>query len=229
MCEKAGIPPDAAARDQIDQLVGTGILHRGLIVDCAECAHVAFVPIENVATTIRCQRCRADNYLTRARWRLPDDEPRWFYDLHPTARAFLESSANGHVPLLLSRHLSATSQWSFTDAPEFELLDNGQPVVETDLLALADRRLISAEAKTTNTLSQRRQERNDAARKRVLAAKLLMADRIVLATTKSSWDEASVKSMKSAIYAETWDSGAPPRLRTITGLGTGSVTDRFED
>jgi hypothetical protein len=229
MCDKAGIPSDMAIRDQIDGLVCAGVLQRGLIVNCAECAHIAFVPLENVATTIRCQRCRADNYLTRERWRQPDDEPRWFYDLHPTARALLESDANGHVPLLLSRHLRAQSQWGFADAPEFELLEDGEPVVEIDLLALADRRLISGEAKAIGALGKNKQGRNDAARKRVLAAKLLMADQIVIATTKDSWEPASVDSMKSAIRAQTWDAGAAPRLRIITGLGTASITDQFED
>ena len=190
-----GQAPAQTKPHEKSRLVRAGILHRGLIVDCAECAHVAFVPVENVATTIRCQRCRADNYLTRARWRQPDDEPRWYYDLHPTARAFLESSGNGHVPLLLSRHLRTRSQWGFTDAPEFELLKNGKPVAEIDLLALADRRLISAEAITTNALGKNRTERMDAARKRVLAAKLLMADQIILATTENSWERLSVENM----------------------------------
>ena len=111
MCGIAGITADAAARDQIDELVRGGILHRGLIINCAECAHVAFTPVENVGTTIQCQRCQADNYLTRARWRSPADEPLWFYDLHPTARDFLGASANGHVPLLLSRHLRSQTRW----------------------------------------------------------------------------------------------------------------------
>jgi hypothetical protein len=221
--------PGVVDRDKIDDLVRAGILHRGLIVNCAECANISFVPVENVATTIRCQRCRADNFLTRQRWHKPDDEPVWFYDLHPTARAFFGSSANGHVPLLLSRYLRAQSEWAFTDAPEFELLENNEPVVETDFLALADRRLIAAEAKTTNALGKTKQARNEAARKRVLAAKILMTDQIALATTQDSWDEASVESMKSAIDAETWAVGALPRLRVIAGLGTGSITDRFED
>jgi hypothetical protein len=229
MCEIAKVATDSDARDQIDALVRGGILHRGLILGCAECAHVAFVPIEDVGTTIRCQRCRADNDLTRARWRIPVDEPLWFYDLHPTARDFLGASANGHVPLLLSRHLRSQTQWDLSEAPEFELVKKGKAVAETDLLALTERRLVSAEAKTTNKLGKNSTERNDAARKRVLAAKLLMADQIILATTEPSWVDSSVKSMKSAIGAETWDTGTPPRLRIITGLGTASVTDRFED
>jgi hypothetical protein len=230
MCAKAGIAADATARDQIDELARTGILQRGLILECAECEDVAFTPVESVATTTRCQRCRADNYLTRARWRAPaDDEPTWFYDLHPTARAFLQSDANGHVPLLLSRHLRVSSRWSFTDAPEFELMQNAEPLVETDLLALADRQLLSAEAKTSNVLGKNGPQRNEAARKRALAAKLLMADQIVLATTQDTWQPVSVDSMKSAIQGTNWDGGTPPRLRLVTGLGTPSITDRFED
>jgi hypothetical protein len=229
MCGIAGIAADSDARDQIDALVSGGILHRGLILGCGECAHVAFVPVEDVGTTIRCRRCRADNDLTRARWRSPVDEPIWFYDLHPTARDFLGVSANGHVPLLLSRHLRSQTQWDLTEAPEFELVKKGKAVAETDLLALTERRLVSAEAKTTNKLGRNSAERSDAARKRVLAAKLLMADEIILATTEPSWVESSVKSIKSAIGAETWDTGTPPRLRIITGLGTASIGDRFED
>ncbi|ORW85969.1 hypothetical protein AWB92_26700 [Mycobacterium sp. IEC1808] len=102
-------------------------------------------------------------------------------------------------------------------------------MVETDLLALVDRQLISAEAKTTKTLGKNRAERMDAARKRVLSAKLLVADQIALATTQDSWERLSVENMKSAIDAETWDTGAAPRLRIVTGLGTESITDEFAD
>jgi hypothetical protein len=133
------------------------------------------------------------------------------------------------VPLLLSRHLRSKTQWDLDDAPEFELVKNKKPVAETDLLALTERHLISAEAKTKNTLGRNSNERNDAAEKRVLAAKLVMADQIILATTELSWVESSIKSMKSAIRAASWDTGAPPRLRIITGLGTATVTDRFAD
>jgi hypothetical protein len=43
------------------------------------------------------------------------------------------------------------------------------------LLALVDRQLIIAEAKSNNALGTKKQ-RNDAARKRVMAAKVLVAD-----------------------------------------------------
>ena len=104
-------------------------------------------------------------------------------------------------------------------------MKSGNPTVETDLLALADRRLSAAEVKATNTFGNNRQ---DAARKRALAARVLVADEICLATTKDDWEPASIAAMKSAISAETWPSGSIPRLRIIGKLGTLQVTDIIE-
>ena len=102
MCFIAGIDADSAARDTID----------GLLVICLACTHAAFIPIEDVATTIRCPRCLHHSDLTRERWKLPIEEPQWYYDLHPIARSLLKD--NGHVPLLLSQHLRSKSDQSFT-------------------------------------------------------------------------------------------------------------------
>jgi hypothetical protein len=223
MCSIAGIDADSAARDIIDGLLTAGFLHRGLLVICPACTHAAFIPIEDVATTIRCPRCLHHSDLTRERWKLPIEEPQWYYDLHPIARALLKE--NGHVPLLLSQHLRSKSDQSFTDAPEFELVKSGNPTVETDLLALADRQLSAAEVKATNTFGN---NRHDSARKRALAARVLVADEICLATTKDDWELASIEAMKSAIRAEMWPSGSIPRLRIIGKLGTLQVTDIIE-
>ena len=223
MCSIAGIDSDSAARDTIDGLLISGLLHRGLLVICPACTHTAFIPIEDAATTIRCPRCLHASDLTRERWKLPIEEPQWYYDLHPIARALLKE--NGHVPLLLSEHLRSKSEQSFTDAPEFELVKSGSPTVETDLLALVDRQLSAFEAKSTNTFGN---NKNAAARKRALAARVLVADEIGLATTEDDWELATINTMKSAIRAETWPSGSRPRLRIISKLGTPQVTDRLE-
>ena len=82
-----------------------------------------------------------------------------------------------------------------------------------------------AEAKCTNTFGK---DKNDGARKRVLAAQVLMADEIILATTRESWDSATRRAMKSAIRAETWQSGSTPRLTFISKLGTPQVIDTVE-
>ena len=53
----AGIETDAVARDKVDDLLRLGILRRGLLIRCPVCQHRAFVNVEDVATTILCQRC----------------------------------------------------------------------------------------------------------------------------------------------------------------------------
>ncbi len=226
ICAQAGMDPGIDARDTIDGLLRTGILHRGLITRCTVCTYLAFTPIENVASSIRCQRCLADIPLSRETWRLPVSEPEWFYDLHRTARILLR--ANGHVPLQLAHYLNGRSARAFTDAPEFELLNNdGKSEAETDLLTLVDRQLIVAEAKITNTFGDG-QELRTAARKRVRAAKVFVADEIALATSQSSWQPATVSAVRDSIGEEKWASGKAPRLRTIARLGTAQVVDQIE-
>jgi hypothetical protein len=223
ICTFADIPPDASARGRVDALLQAGVVRRGLLTKCPVCQHSAFVHVADVAATMRCQRCLADNAFERQLWRLPVDEPTWYYDLHPIARTLLKD--NGDVPLLLSEYLRKRSNRTFADAAEFELMNSrGDPVSETDVLALADRQLVVAEAKSRSTFGGRR-ERNDTARKRVLAAKALLADEVLLATTESVWDQATITAMQTALQNETWPTGQCPRLRTICGLGSDTVTD----
>lgn len=218
ICMRAGIDPDLTARHKIDGLLSTGVLRRGLLTQCPICGHTSFVHVDDLANTIRCQRCLNDNKLNQQLWRDPFEEPTWFYDLHPPARALLQG--NGEVPLHLSQHLRGTAKRSFADAPEFELLNaDGNPEFETDLLALVDRRLVVAEAKSVNSLGDTRPKRNAAARKRALAARVFAADEVILATSADSWDEASIAAMSSALRAQDWPTGRGPRLRTIARLG----------
>jgi hypothetical protein len=136
--------------------------------------------------------------------------------------------SNGDVPLLPSEYLRAGARRNFSDAQEFELFSrDGTRLVETDLLALVDRQLLMAEAKSNNTLGTRR-ERLTAARKRARVAKLLLADDVVLGTTTEAWEEASVTAMRQALLEESWPTGSPPGLRTITNLGSSAVSDKIE-
>lgn len=218
ICERAGIAADAPSRDEVDKLIRAGVLRRGLLVRCPVCEHSAFVHIQDLTSNIRCQRCLAENPLDRQLWHLPVTEPTWFYDLHPIFRSLLIN--NGDVPLLLSKHLRKSAKRRFTDAPEFELLNaSGAREVETDLLALADRRLLMAEAKSNNSLGTTKQ-RLGAARKRVRVAQILLVDEVLLATTAQSWEGGSVEAVKQALREQSWPTGTPPQLRIITGLGT---------
>lgn len=226
ICAKAGMDPAAEARDTVDELLSARLLHRGLITRCTVCTYLAFTPIERVASTIQCQRCMAEVPLSRASWRLPETEPNWFYDLHRTARILLLN--NGHVPIQLSNYLNSRASYGFSDAPEFEVLDtNGKRLVETDLLALVERQLVIAEAKTTNSFGAGAELR-EGARKRVLAAKVFAADEIVLATSLNAWEPSTLGAMRKAIVEEEWLLGKPPRLRTIARLGKAQVVDQIE-
>ncbi|AYF77126.1 hypothetical protein D7D52_28640 [Nocardia yunnanensis] len=139
ICERSDQQVSVDTRDKVDHLTDRGLFIRGLVLGCAHCTHVSFVPIDNLGSKFRCQRCLSDNNLTRERWHKPFAEPQWFYDLHPTARTLL--SENGHVPLLLSHYLRQRSR-RFADAAEFNLLgDDNRKKAETDLLALADEQL----------------------------------------------------------------------------------------
>lgn len=222
ICAIADIAESAESRDMVDGLLRAGFLRRGLLTKCPRCQHSAFVHLADLASMIRCERCLAENALERQLWRLPIEEPTWYYDLHPIARKLLLD--NGIVPLLLSQYLRSRTQRGYTDAAEFEMFDpSGVPFSETDLLALADRRLLLAEAKSSNSFGNRRQ-RNAIAQKRAVSARVLQVDEIVLATSAPRWDGATISSMKEAMLEQSWPEGRPPELRVICGLG-GTVTD----
>lgn len=221
MASLSGMGP-GDVRPVADTLLTAGILRRGLIVDCSSCQRPSFVEIGRLAQRNDCPRCDHRNELVHERWRRSGAEPAWYYDLHPAARELFRQ--HGDVPLLLSTYLRESSR-RYTDIAELEMVDMaGQGLAESDLLAHADGRVITAEAKSNDALADSPKRIRTAAKKRVLLARALRADDIVLATTQPTWSAASVEALRSAIARETWPGGAPPVLRTICGLG-GAVQD----
>ena len=212
-----------ALRDGIDALAARGVVRRGLVLGCGICGRPSFIAIGNLAQVNRCPRCGATNELAQVQWRLPVEEPSWYYDLHPVARELL--AEHGEVPLLLSRHLRSVSR-RYDDAPELELRDaSGNPVAEADLIAISDDDLIVAEAKSNNALGGRAGEIRRAAAKRVRLADVLRASQIILATTEPQWNASSITEIRSAVRRHTWPAGLRPATRLITGLGGGQVED----
>ncbi|WP_211253301.1 hypothetical protein, partial [Glycomyces tenuis] len=210
-------------RDEVDALLKLGVLKRGLVLGCMHCGRVAFIAIDRLSQNNRCLRCDGSNPLTAASWNRDGIEPAWFYDLHPIVRDFLHE--NGEVPVLLSHHLRLNSR-TYTDAPEMELFKEGKRVAEADLIALSDRRLLVAEAKSSNHLRPKtgKGTRLGAARKKVRLATALHADEVVLATTHEAWEDASIEAVKTAVgeLTPTWTA---PQVRIITALGTDHVRD----
>lgn len=227
----AGCWPDAVdpgeVRTQVDRLVSGRVLRRGLALLCAECRKAAFVAVDELSQTNRCASCSANNDLDVAAWKKPNDEPLWFYDLHPVAREFVQM--NGDAPLATAHHIKASAK-SFIDAAETELVSGSKPVAETDVLIHADGRVITGEVKTNAELHTNGKERVKAAGKRALWADVLRADEIVLATTKDQWVESSVIAMTDCMASYAWTTpGHRPRLRLLTGVGGPAVGSEYVD
>ena len=162
-----GISP-GTLRDDVDALAARGIVRRGFVLGCGTCARPSFIAIGNLAQVNQCPRCGAANELAQRQWRLPIEEPSWYYDLHPVARELLAD--HGEVPLLLSRHLRSESRL-YDDVPELELRNaSANPVAEADLIAVSDDALIVAEAKSNDALGGSPREIKRAAAKRVMLA-----------------------------------------------------------
>lgn len=205
----------------IDSLITVGLLRRGIIVNCAVCGRVTFTDLDLAGQAITCPRCHARNPLTSARWHKPINGPTWYFDLHPVARDLLRN--HGEVPLQLAHYLRTRAR-TYADTAEFELCDiSGAAQVEVDLPAYADGQLIVAETKSSTTLGT---DAAKEARKKVALADAFQADQIVVATTKATWDNASLTAIRDAVRDHRWTSGAPPAVRIITSLGTETCQDQ---
>lgn len=217
----------AALRDGIDSLAARGVVRRGLVLGCAACARPSFIAVGNLAQANQCPRCGSANELARKQWRLPAEEPSWYYDLHPVARDLL--AEHGEVPLLLSRYLRTASR-RYDDAPELELRDaSGKSVAEADLIAASDDDLIVAEAKSNDKLGGGTREIKRAAAKRVRLTEVLGASQIILATTEAQWSAASITAIRDAVTGHAWPASLRPAVRLITSLGGDQVQDVLLD
>ena len=204
-------------RLQIDQLLETGVLTRGLILGCSGCRKPAFVAVDHIGQDNECPRCGEVWPLAQARWRQPQDEPVWYYRLHWSLAELFDQ--NGDVPLLLSHALRDRARSRYSDMGEIEFANGGGPVAECDLIALRRHKLLIAEAKTTDSLDVNGNRRRRSANKRVQIAAALQADEVILATTQAAWQPSSIGAMSAAIAGHSWPTGRGPLLRVVTGLG----------
>jgi len=204
-------------RSHVDRLVGARVLRRGLALICSECHKAAFKSLDDLGQSNTCSRCSAVTELTKAAWKTPVEEPLWFYDLHPVARELVQD--HGDTSLVAAQRLSLESS-AFVDVAEMELVRDGKPVAEADLLAHADGELVTGEVKTGNELHANTAGRKAAAYKRVLWADVTRADRILLATTQATWAPSSIEAMRNTMGRHPWAPGHHPRLSALTGLGT---------
>jgi hypothetical protein len=209
---------DAEVRDSLDRLLTHGALRRGLVLGCASCSSKHFVAVGDLGQVNRCPRCNDEAQLTQARWKLPPDEPTWFYDLHGTIRDLLLQ--NGDVPLLGAAHFAAKAQ-SYDDLVETQI-QIGSDTTELDLIAVADGKLIVAEAKKQQAAGRAWRSQLT---KLVAAAVRLRADRVaLLAGEASPWSDADIEHVLNQIAAQEWIDGRQSELVTVTNLYGSPVT-----
>jgi hypothetical protein len=186
ICTRAAGLDNAEVREHVDAALRAGVLRRGLVLRCATCEQKQFQTVDNLGQRWKCARCDTLNDLDHRAWKLPPDEPTWFYDLHPVGRHVLEK--NGDVPVLLSAHLRAQRRnphEAFDDVEEVLFLQEGQQKAEVDLVSYTDDVLTVAECKSSGRTA------NDVVTKKCRAAAWLRADRLLFAKTGEEWTPAT--------------------------------------
>lgn len=184
-------------RRWLDWRIETGAIRMGLILQCGVCPWVDFYRIEDFGIRFECKRCGSQNALTHERWRTPESAPRWYYDLHPTVREFIDQ--NGDVPVLAVRQF-AWRQRATDIELELELVKVGADKLTTEIdFALMTREgLVLGEAKRPGRLDGKlEKDRIRDAGKLIEAARILAAREICFASA-TSWTPASLSAIQQA-------------------------------
>ncbi len=219
ICARAVGMDAVDVRKHVDAALRAGVLRRGMVLGCATCEQTQFQTIDILGQRWRCVRCDALNDLDQRAWKLPADEPTWFYDLHPVGRHVLRE--NGEVSTLLSTYLRGQckdQRQAFEDVEEVVFLKDNRPQVEVDLVSYADDVLTVAECKTSSELTGREAKRE--VTKKCRAAAWLRADRLLFATTAREWTPATRTLVKDVVqgFGE-WGPIGPPQTEFVEGLG----------
>lgn len=198
----AGVVVVPDVRELLDRLCTAGLARRGLILKCTSCRRASFHSVDSLSQSFRCPRCDASNALNAQAWLTESAEPEWTYDLHSTLREVINQ--DGDVPFLAGQHLASIAHRSraYDDCPELEIVRDGKPVAEFDLLAHVDGEVVVVESKRAGQLGTTATIRKATARKLALAARLLRADAVCLATSASEWNQTDVERVRSALGEE---------------------------
>jgi hypothetical protein len=181
-------------RRVIDEYVQKGILYRGFIFLCKNCADAAWYPIAELDQTFTCRRCGLKQQYKFENWKHPN-EPSWFYKLDEMIYLMLEH--NGHVPLLTLNKLRIQSEGSFLFRPEILLTRAGSTgnSLEADVCCIANGRLCIGEAKSTESLEGDKLTAMRAAERYRDLAIEIGASMAVFSTSAKAWNQASRDAM----------------------------------
>ena len=176
-----------------DRYLKRGILRRGLVLTCAHCLNTDWYPLDDIAQSFMCSRCRTVAAITKASWRAdyrhadPAPEPTFYYGLAEVAYQALDHDAD--VPIRALGDLRPNPEALVQDATDSEAL-RGDQRFELDLLALVDGRVIIGEAKKGDRLANTAREEVRQIRNLAEIAESITADEVVFATA-DAWRPAT--------------------------------------
>lgn len=206
-------------RTQVDTWTAQGVLRRGLVLGCASCPIYEFYPLDEIRQHYACRRCGSSNVLEQQRWKLPLEEPQWYYELHPAVAELLTN--DGNYPLLATRHLrSQAPARSALVTEEFELVDQGEAYVEFDFAVATLDALYVGEAKKRNALATNAKATKRELNKLLEGSRQLGATHLVLATAAPAWKETMLAAVKEQVHGDLRAGKSTPQIVLLTALGT---------
>ncbi|MFC8919564.1 hypothetical protein ACFT5C_27770 [Streptomyces sp. NPDC057116] len=170
-------------------------------------------------SALRLQTLRQQQRAEQQRWKLPLEEPQWYYELHPAVAELLTN--DGNYPLLATRHLrSQAPARSALVTQEFELVDQGEAYVEFDFAVATLDALYVGEAKKRNALAANARATKRELNKLLEGSRQLGATHLVLATAASAWKETMLAAVKEQVHGDLRAGKSTPQIVLLTALGT---------
>jgi hypothetical protein len=221
LAEAAGEEP-SAVRQLADRLLEQGVLSSGLILTCPRCRSTAWYPSDSVGQTFSCARCSVETHVTSEVWKpRAANERGTFYGLAEVVYQALRNG--GRLPILTLKALKDGAA-SLIFSPEMAIWrqDEAMPVMEVDVWAIEDGRILLGEVRSVDQARRHRAHAKltgDDCNKLALAAVLATADEVLLATNAIAFSKASVRGLRTALLRAAGD-GCAPSVRVIEGLGS---------
>jgi hypothetical protein len=199
----------STAASLIDDLLEKHILHRGLVFQCQSCRNADWYSIGKVSDFFECTRCGRSQAYRREHWKQPD-EPSWYYKLDEMV---YQGYKNGMtVPILTNDYLRRnSSSFQFTAEEEVFEGEASEPLMEIDVCAVVDGRLLIGEAKTSSSVEVSAKDRRKTIEKYRDLAQKLRVHCVVFSTMALEWSTGTLADLKQAFAESTIE------LVTLTG------------
>ena len=185
----------------IDDLLQKHLLHRGFIFKCTSCRNADWYSIARVSDRFDCSRCGSSQLYRRENWIRPE-EPSWYYKLDELV---YQGYSQGMVAPILTNDCLRANSSSFQFAAEQQVFerDATEPLMEIDVCAVADGKLLIGEAKGCSSIENSAKERRKVIEKYRDLARQLGVHRVVFSTMADEWTPGTASDLEQAFAGST--------------------------